>query len=223
MDIRNRVTEYRVVSPDELAPNPLNWRSHPAAQRDALRGILAEVGIAGALLAYHSPRNGGKLTLVDGHERATIDTPWPCLILDVTDAEADALLATHDPIGALAKPMAQPLDALLRGLTTASPALQQLLDRQAKAAGLLKSPLELVGGADGDADLDAGASGLLPSYIRMVQLFLTAETQPEFAAMVQRLMEHFGTGNPTDTVMEALRYADRAISQDDPAQLQDAG
>jgi len=220
MDIRNRVKEYRIVEPDELAPNPLNWRSHPAVQRDALRGILAEVGIAGALLAYYSPRNGGKLTLIDGHERATVDTPWPTLILDVTDAEADALLATHDPIGALAKPMGEPLDKLLRGVTTANSALQQLLDRQAKAAGLLRNPLELVGGADGDGDLDADAPGLLPSYIRMVQLFLNADTQPEFAGLVERLMAHFETTNPTDTVMEALRYADRAHSS---AQLQDAG
>lgn len=223
MDIRNRVKEYRIVAPDELAPNPLNWRSHPAAQRDALRGVLAEIGIAGALLAYYSERNGGKLTLVDGHERATVDTPWPCLILDVDDAEADTLLATHDPIGALARPMGQQLDALLRGVSTSNPALQQLLDKQAKVAGLLKGPLGLVGGAEGEGiDADAETAGLLPSYIRMVQLFLTADTQPEFAAMVQRLMPLLKTTNPTDTVMEALRYVDRALSENDPADEQTA-
>ena len=30
--------------PLEFLANPKNWRTHPAAQQDALRGVLAEIG-----------------------------------------------------------------------------------------------------------------------------------------------------------------------------------
>lgn len=45
MAIRDRVKELRRVRASELLPNPKNWRMHPKKQSDALRGILAEVGI----------------------------------------------------------------------------------------------------------------------------------------------------------------------------------
>jgi hypothetical protein len=62
MNIRNRVKALRTVKASELAPNPKNWRTHPKAQQDALRGILAEVGYADALLARELP--DGSLMLV---------------------------------------------------------------------------------------------------------------------------------------------------------------
>ena len=51
MQIRDRIKELRRVPAANLRPNPRNWRTHPAEQQDALRGLLAEVGYAGALLA----------------------------------------------------------------------------------------------------------------------------------------------------------------------------
>ena len=55
MKIRDRVKELRRVRAGELRPHPKNWRTHPAAQRDALRGVLAEIGYADALLARELP------------------------------------------------------------------------------------------------------------------------------------------------------------------------
>ena len=52
----------------DLLDNDGYPRRHPQAQRDALRGVLEQIGIAGALVAFHSQRNGGKPTLV-GHLR----------------------------------------------------------------------------------------------------------------------------------------------------------
>ena len=49
MQIRDRIVELRRVPANELRPNPKNWRTHPKAQQEALRGILAEVGYADAL------------------------------------------------------------------------------------------------------------------------------------------------------------------------------
>jgi len=135
MNIRDRVKELRRVKASELMPNPKNWRTHPTQQADALKGILAEVGIAGALLARET--NAG-LQLIDGHLRADTspDTEWPVLVLDVDEAEADKLLATYDPLTAMAEADAAKLDELLRGIDTGSEALQEMLAGLAKDTGL---------------------------------------------------------------------------------------
>src|SRR5262249_24374608 len=67
--IRDRIKEFRRVPAGELLDHAGNPRRHPQAQRDALRGVLEQVGVAGALTAYRSERNGGQLTLIVGHLR----------------------------------------------------------------------------------------------------------------------------------------------------------
>ncbi len=49
MKIRDRIKEFKRVPARDLEPNPKNWRTHPKAQGDALRGILADVGYVDAL------------------------------------------------------------------------------------------------------------------------------------------------------------------------------
>ena len=68
MHIRDRIKDFRRVKANQLRPHPKNWRTHPPAQQDALRGVLAEIGYAGALLARELP--DGSLELIDGHLRA---------------------------------------------------------------------------------------------------------------------------------------------------------
>jgi hypothetical protein len=132
-NIRDRIREFRRVPARELFGHDGNPRRHPQAQRDALRGVLEQVGIAGALVAYHSERNGGKLTLVDGHLRKQdYDLDWPTLVLDVTDEEADFLLATHDPLAALAEFDQPKLQALLQDVRAKSPAVVAMLKDLAK-------------------------------------------------------------------------------------------
>src|SRR5579863_3507591 len=131
MQIRDRIKELRRVPASQLLPNPKNWRTHPPAQHDALRGILAEVGYADALLARETPE--GNLLLIDGHLRAetTPDSIVPVLVLDVDEAEAAKLLATLDPLAAMAESDSAKLDQLLAAVVTRSPALQKLLDHLA--------------------------------------------------------------------------------------------
>ena len=52
MHIRDRIKELRRVKAARLRPHPKNWRSHPKAQQDALRGVLAEVGYADRASAH---------------------------------------------------------------------------------------------------------------------------------------------------------------------------
>ncbi len=113
MQIRDRIKELRRVPAGELRPNPRNWRTHPDAQRDALRGLLADVGYADALLARELP--DGSLELVDGHLRAetTPDAMVPVLVLDIDEQEATKILLTHDPIAAMATADKQQLAELI--------------------------------------------------------------------------------------------------------------
>src|SRR5579863_9799707 len=116
--IRDRIKELRRVKASELIPNPKNWRVHPQAQAEALRGLLAEVGFADALLARELP--GGKLMLIDGHLRAetTPDLEVPVLILDLDEVEADKLLLTLDPLASLAESDSARIGMLLQTVRT---------------------------------------------------------------------------------------------------------
>jgi DNA modification methylase len=135
-EYRSRIRELRAVSAAELRANPKNYRTHPEPQREALRGILGEVGIADALLAYETPEG---LTLIDGHLRLSelADAEIPVLVLDVTEAEANKLLVTLDPLAAMAEMDAQRLDALLREVETGDQALAAVYTDLAEQAGIL--------------------------------------------------------------------------------------
>jgi ParB-like chromosome segregation protein Spo0J len=151
MQIRDRIKELRRVPASELKPNPKNWRKHPAAQANALRGVLAEVGIADAVIAREL--EDGTLLLLDGHLRAETmgQTIVPVLILDVDEAEGDKILATLDPLAAMAEADAIKLDAILREVDTGSAEVQEMLAKIAEEAGLYEAgetaPPEL---AEGD-------------------------------------------------------------------------
>jgi hypothetical protein len=128
MYVRDRIKELRRVPARELQPNPRNWRTHPVSQRNALRGLLAEIGYADALLARELA--DGTLQLVDGHLRAetTPDAVVPVLVLDVDEAEADKILLTLDPLASLAESSDDELHALLAGVQTDNGAVRALLD-----------------------------------------------------------------------------------------------
>ena len=136
MKLRDRIRELRRVPASELRPNPKNWRTHLKAQADALKGVLAEIGIADAVLARELP--DGSLMLLDGHLRleTMADQILPVLVLDVDEAEGDKVLATLDPLAAMAEADSAKLDAILREVDTGSPELQQMLADLAEEAGL---------------------------------------------------------------------------------------
>jgi hypothetical protein len=145
--IRDRIKDFRRVPAAELKANPLNLRAHPPSQRQAIAESLQLIGIADCLIAYAAPRHQGKLTLIDGHERLeghALD--WPVLILDVTDQEADLLLALLHPIAAMAAPDPAQASQLLAQLQAGMPSLDGLLDdlrRQASGTRLAELEAEL--------------------------------------------------------------------------------
>ncbi len=144
MKIRDRVKELRRVRANELLPSPRNWRTHPKAQREALQGLLAEVGYADALLARELPT--GELQLIDGHLRAetTPDAKVPVLVLDVTEEEADKLLVSLDPLAAMAGADPAKLDELLKSVSTNSEAVAKMLGDLAVESGLEPAAAQVV-------------------------------------------------------------------------------
>jgi hypothetical protein len=161
------------VKAADLRPNPRNWRTHPPAQRDALQGILAEVGYAGALLAREL--SDGSLELIDGHLRAetTPDMAVPVLVLDVNEEEAAKILATHDPLAGMAGVDSQAIASLLDDVKFESAALEDMLKRLA--------PLD---GAADDDELPA-ADAAIP---RLFQVIVECRDEGEQESVYERLV-----------------------------------
>jgi DNA modification methylase len=146
--MRDRVLALIRCRAGDLIANPANYRKHPKAQREALRGVLEEIGYAAALIARRD--EDGSLTLIDGHLRADLDPDQlvPVLVLDVSEEEAEKLLASMDPIASLARPDPEALLALLGRVRTDSDPLADLFETMRRSAeidlrGLLRDPDEI--------------------------------------------------------------------------------
>ena len=113
---RNRIRELRTVRAGDLKADPRNWRKHPKAQREALQAMLDRVGWADAVIARETPEG---LVLVDGHLRADLDAnaEVPVLVVDLDEAEAGQVLATLDPLAAMAEANTEALSKLLQEVT----------------------------------------------------------------------------------------------------------
>jgi len=127
MEIRDRITDFRRVPASQLIPNPLNWRRHPAAQQDALKGVLDEIGFADAVIARETPVG---LELIDGHLRADVmgDDEVPVLIVDLNADEALQLLLTLDPLAMMAEKDDDAVAALLAQVSFEDEAVLSMLE-----------------------------------------------------------------------------------------------
>jgi len=129
--VRNRISGLQRVRARDLVPNPKNWRIHGRAQKAAMRALLEEIGYADALLARQLP--DGKYILIDGHLRAelTPDQEVPILVLDVSEAEADKILLTLDPLASMAETDSERIKALIETVSNTSPAIDELIKQAA--------------------------------------------------------------------------------------------
>ena len=160
--LRDRILDLRRIPARDLQDHQHNWRTHPQAQREALQGVLQDLGIASALLVYDSPRQGG-LCVIDGHLRKSLDPAqeWPCLLLDLDDDEATYLLATHDPLGAMAEASREALAQVLETVQSGQASVQQLLVQLAEREGIVPPDFQPVG-IDEQGRLDEKAPIICP-------------------------------------------------------------
>lgn len=125
---RNRIVGNGEESPDQLLANPANWRIHPKHQQDALAGVLNEVGWVQQVIV--NQRTGH---LVDGHLRVSLalrreEPTIPVVYVDLDEDEEALVLATIDPLAALAVTDAAKLDELLADLTVNDAAVQSMIN-----------------------------------------------------------------------------------------------
>ncbi len=144
----NRIVGHGEEAPDQLLAHPQNWRIHPKHQQDALSGVLREVGLVQSVIV--NQRTGH---LVDGHLRVSLalrdgQSAIPVVYVDLAEEEEALILATIDPLSAMAATDATKLDDLLREVRTDDSAVQQMLADLAKQAGLY--PGDNPTGAGGD-------------------------------------------------------------------------
>lgn len=146
------MTGLERVRAGDLRESAGNPRRHPAAQRDAVRALLREVGYADALLAYRD--DAGALVLFDGHLRRGLDADQvvPVLVTDLSPDEAALMLAAGDYTAGLADvdpaAMAE-LAARLEPTDAEARALVAELEAEGRLMAELEGDLEGTGGARG--------------------------------------------------------------------------
>jgi hypothetical protein len=125
------------VPPADLVANPLNWRTHPKRQVDALGGLLGEVGWVQRVIVNRTTGH-----VVDGHARVALATTRgeatvPVVYVELTPEEERLVLASLDPIGALAGCSREALDTLLTDVTSDDVTLRSVLDDLRLTSGIL--------------------------------------------------------------------------------------
>jgi len=136
---RERLIKIERMPASALLDHPFNPKIHPDSQKEPLAGLLSEVGKVDILKAYLSERNEGALTLWDGHCRRELrpDEIWNVGIYDLTDAEADLLLATFDPIGWQAEQSKQRLESLMDTIKAGNSHVVSFLAEQGVRLGII--------------------------------------------------------------------------------------
>lgn len=125
---RNRIVGEGEEAPEQLLANPQNWRTHSGAQKAALSGVLREVGVVQRVIV-----NRATGYVVDGHARIELamaekQPTIPVLYVELTEQEEALILASLDPIGAMAGKDAALLGELLQQVQTQDAAVRALLD-----------------------------------------------------------------------------------------------
>ena len=194
---RNRIIGSGEERPDDLLANPSNWRIHPKHQQDALAGVLNEVGWVQQVIV--NQRTGH---LIDGHLRVSLamrqnEPTVPVLYIDVDEAEEALILATLDPLAAMAATDAAQLDALLRDVTTGEAAVQAMLAELAERNGVIPPD-----SFDPNAEWQGMPAYQIPesrAVKRVTILFEDIEKVSEFAELI-------GQAIPLDTGLTSLWF-----------------
>ena len=113
---RNRIVGTADVDPTTLKPNPRNWRGHTGAQSAALKEILSTVGWVTDVIVNKTTGN-----LIDGHLRVETaiknhEKSIPVKYVELTEDEEHMVLATFDPIAAMAEADEKMLQELVNSI-----------------------------------------------------------------------------------------------------------
>lgn len=126
---KSRIVGEADVPPEQLLANPGNWRVHPGGQRDAIRGSLSDIGWVQRIIVNRTTGH-----VVDGHMRVeealTAGAPTvPVIYVELSADEERVVLATLDPIGAMAVRDDARLASLLEDVSLDAGPLATLIER----------------------------------------------------------------------------------------------
>ena len=178
-DFKNRIVDQGVRPASEFIANPKNWRTHPEAQRRAVKGSLDELGWIDTVIVN---KNTG--FLVDGHERLWQalkmgdETPVPFIEVDLTPEEEALALAILDPITGMATADRDKLDELMQEINTDEKWLTDILSIPLPSEGSNDRSL-------GEIDLED-----LPCKPKWALLTIPYENLPEVAEILHSLEEY---------------------------------
>ena len=99
---QNRIDGSGLESPQDLLPNPANWRTHSDRQKHTLKAVMNEVGWVQQVVVNKTTGN-----LVDGHLRVAAaiengEEEIPVLYVSLTPDEEALVLTTLDPLAGMA-------------------------------------------------------------------------------------------------------------------------
>lgn len=160
---KNRIVGHGFEDPEQLLANPFNFRIHSQLQQNAMEAILDDVGWVGEVKVNRVTGH-----IVDGHMRVSLalkrgEKRVPVEYVELSEKEEFRVLATYDPIGAMASVAAPQYAEVLEFVNTDSTALQQAISEYALDAGVAGG--KGGGGAHFDASKlpDAPDSGVTKS------------------------------------------------------------
>lgn len=124
----NRIVGNGFEDPAQLLANPQNFRLHPAHQKEALNGVLNEIGWIQEVIVNTTTGH-----LIDGHLRVELamqrGEKVPVKYVELTQQEERIALASIDPISALATQDQAMLDQLIEDIGTVhDDSLSEFLD-----------------------------------------------------------------------------------------------
>jgi DNA modification methylase len=127
----NRIVAHGEEPPADLLPNPLNWRVHGTTQQGVLADVLGEVGLVQSVIVNRTTGH-----LIDGHLRVELakaqgQPTIPVVYVELSEDEERVILASLDPITAMAGADKEVLAELLAGIENQD--LAELLDAVARA------------------------------------------------------------------------------------------
>jgi hypothetical protein len=142
---QNRIVGEGQEDPNRLMANPLNWRVHTSEQKKAIGAVLDKVGWVQRVIVNRTTGH-----VVDGHLRVASaisngEPSVPVLYVELSPEEEALVLATLDPISAMAATDNEKLGELI----------QQIPDVGAEVEALLAGVMETDWVAAGDPNLDS--------------------------------------------------------------------
>jgi len=111
----NRIVSSGFEDPKTLMANPFNFRNHPKHQRQALNGVLNEIGWIQDVIVNRTTGH-----IIDGHLRVDLakekGEKVPVKYVELTEQQEKIALASIDPLGAMAEQDQAMLDDLLESI-----------------------------------------------------------------------------------------------------------